>query len=214
MRDKYRNFAELAAAEISDRDYRISVASRESGIVIAAPHGGGIEPGTSEIAKTIGGDDFSLYLFEGIKRTGNRSALHITSSNFDEPQCIGLLKRARLILTIHGEDSDGDTVYIGGRYESGKHLLFKHLQQAEFAPATHPNQELQGLHPQNICNIGQYHAGLQLELAVGLRTSFFASLDRNGRATATPRLTKFTTAVREALLRAVTQGSFAEPGSR
>jgi phage replication-related protein YjqB (UPF0714/DUF867 family) len=53
-------------------------------VAVIAPHGGGIEPGTSELATAIAGDDFSLYLFEGLKSAGN-GELHITSTNFDEP---------------------------------------------------------------------------------------------------------------------------------
>jgi phage replication-related protein YjqB (UPF0714/DUF867 family) len=54
-----------------------------SDVCIIAPHGGKIEKWTSEIATALAGDDYNLYLFEGLKRAKNRD-LHITSSRFDE----------------------------------------------------------------------------------------------------------------------------------
>ena len=51
--DKYASFALLAEAETEGTDYRIHTAPQPSPIVIIAPHGGAIEPGTSEIAAAI-----------------------------------------------------------------------------------------------------------------------------------------------------------------
>src|SRR5512147_3147748 len=112
MRDTYRNFAALSATEPADA-FSISTCDRASRVVVAAPHGGGIEPGTSEIAVAIAGRDLSYYLFEGHKREGN-AALHITSSNFDEPRGLALLRRACCALTVHGEASETEMVYLGG----------------------------------------------------------------------------------------------------
>ena len=50
MADRYSSFIDLAANEQVDIDYRIRVADRGSEAVILAPHGGWIEPETSEIA--------------------------------------------------------------------------------------------------------------------------------------------------------------------
>lgn len=79
MPDKYRNFSELARAETEGKDYRIIARLTDCPILIAAPHGGGIEPYTSELASEIAGSDLSFYSFEGIKETGN-SKLHITTT--------------------------------------------------------------------------------------------------------------------------------------
>jgi phage replication-related protein YjqB (UPF0714/DUF867 family) len=65
---------------------------------------GGIEPGTSEVAKRVAEDDVSYALFEGRKSTGN-SRLHVTNINFDEPRCLELVKTADHVLAIHGEGS-------------------------------------------------------------------------------------------------------------
>jgi phage replication-related protein YjqB (UPF0714/DUF867 family) len=94
MPDRYRNFADLIEKEVPDRDFRVRVRPSKSDTVIIAPHGGGIEPGTSEIAEAIAATDYSFYAFERRKHHGNGS-LHITSSHFDEPQCIALVSNAK-----------------------------------------------------------------------------------------------------------------------
>lgn len=66
MPDRYTSFVDLAANERPDIDYRIRVVDRGSEIGILAPHGGWIEPGTSEIAEAIAGSEFSFYVFESL----------------------------------------------------------------------------------------------------------------------------------------------------
>jgi phage replication-related protein YjqB (UPF0714/DUF867 family) len=63
-KDKYFTFAELAAGE-DPSAYRIVSMPRGSAVAIIAPHGGNIEPGTSELARAVAGQELSLYLFEG-----------------------------------------------------------------------------------------------------------------------------------------------------
>jgi len=198
MPDQYRTFAALCAAEPADA-YSISMRDRGSQIAVAAPHGGGIEPGTSEIALAIAGADLSYYLFEGHKRRGN-AALHITSRHFDEPGGLALLRRAACVLTVHGEASEGATVYLGGLNAALKLDLAAALQRAGYAAREHHDPRLQGLDASNICNAGLGRAGVQLELSAGLRRSFFESLTRAGRAKPTVRLAEFSGIVRAAVL--------------
>jgi phage replication-related protein YjqB (UPF0714/DUF867 family) len=87
--------------------------------LVLAPHAGGIEPGTSELAEAIAARTCSLYMFEGLKRTNNCD-LHITSTHFDEPDCLIALGRSDTVLAIHGEDSDTSVTYIGGRDREGR----------------------------------------------------------------------------------------------
>ncbi len=80
QKDMYANFAALNAMEREGVDFCVCVVPRETiSTVILAPHGGGIELGTSEVAKQIAGEDLSCATFEGRKPTGN-SHLHITST--------------------------------------------------------------------------------------------------------------------------------------
>ena len=197
MPDKYLNFAALAAAEPANA-YSISTWNANSSVVIAAPHAGAIEPGTSEIAMAIAGGELSFYLFEGRKARRNRE-LHITGPRFDEPRCLALLRAARIVLTVHGEDSEKEAVYLGGLHAAALASLRVALKERGYDAREHPDQELQGLHPQNICNIGRTGVGAQLELSVGLRESFFESLTRSGRKKPAPRLFQFACIVRNAL---------------
>ena len=90
--DKYASFALLAEAETEGTDYRIHTAPQPSPIVIIAPHGGAIEPGTSEIAAAIARNSYSLYCFEGLKPDRPHADLHITSERFDESRGVPWLR--------------------------------------------------------------------------------------------------------------------------
>ena len=83
MTDKYKNFEELAANEQEGSDFQVRFRTRRGPMAVIAPHGGGIEPGTSELADAIANADLSFYAFEGIKKAANR-VLHITSGRFDD----------------------------------------------------------------------------------------------------------------------------------
>lgn len=194
--DKYRDYAHLAQHEHRGVDFEFLEINRASEMVVLAPHGGGIEPGTSELAAAIAGKDYSLFLFEGLKATHNFADLHISSHRFDAPGCRPLIQSARTALAIHGEGSLQPVVYLGGSDRLQMTLLQNTLQATGFIVRKHDNPELQGEHPDNICNIGTSHAGVQLEISHGLRAQFFASLDRAGRKQPTPLFHDFVSAVR------------------
>lgn len=94
-RDTYSCFAELKNHEEQNKDYKISISDVGSGITIIAPHGGKIEPGTSDIARKIATQRFNYYCFEGIKKENNE-CLHITSHHFDEPMAVKIIYSKRL----------------------------------------------------------------------------------------------------------------------
>src|SRR5262245_11150501 len=77
--DKYRNFAALEKHERAGSDYDVLVRRAQDRFAIVAPHGGGIEPGTSELADGVAGLEHSFYTFEGLKTSGNGD-LHITAT--------------------------------------------------------------------------------------------------------------------------------------
>lgn len=170
-----------------------------SATVIAAPHGGGIEPGTSEICRGIAGDDLSWYLFEGRKAQRNREDLHITSSSFDEPQCQELIRRSKLVVTVHGEGSESDTVFIGGLHGPTIRALKMALEEAGFTVREHANPNLQGKNRDNICNLGQLGEGVQLELAKGLRRTLFAGQALADRSKTTARFDQLCHAIRRGI---------------
>jgi phage replication-related protein YjqB (UPF0714/DUF867 family) len=200
MADTYPNFAALEQHEQSGIDYAVLVRREEPAFAIVALHGGGIEPGTSEIADAIAVQRWSFYSFEGLKQAGNR-VLHVTSACFDEPMCLVLLSDTNRVVTIHGEESDDDSqgVFVGGLdLELGARM--RSLLKAQgFDVRTHPDPKLQGLDPKNICNRGTAGKGVQLELSHSVRETLFESLTREGRKHPTPRFTVFVDAVARAL---------------
>ncbi|HXY57493.1 MAG TPA: poly-gamma-glutamate hydrolase family protein [Methylocystis sp.] len=177
MADRYSCFAELAAQERAGVDYRVRVVSRSSPVAIVAPHGGRIEPGTSEIADLLAGRDFSLYCFESL---GCGKNLHITSSRFDEPQALALVGAAEIVATVHGRADGGDAaaIWLGGLHAPFRDALAARLERAGFATST--DHHMQGRHPENICNKGRLRAGVQIELPRSMRNAFRSDAERRG----------------------------------
>ena len=197
--DHYANFAELSASERADVDYAVRLWCREAArTVVLAPHGGGIEPGSSEVARKIAGGELSLAVFEGIKSRGN-SRLHVTSTNFDEPGCLELVRAAEYVVAIHGEQGGRAVTFLGGRDAPLGECVRAALESCGFAVEVHEKAELRGVATANICNRGRRGQGIQLELASGLRKRFFESLTAAGRTRPTGDLARYAAAVREGL---------------
>jgi phage replication-related protein YjqB (UPF0714/DUF867 family) len=201
MADRYRDFGELSRNERAGEDYRILLRLSGTTFAVVAPHGGGIEPGTSEIADAIAGEQLSFYAFDGLKNSGN-GALHITSTHFDEPMSLRLVGAAHIVITIHGEESeaDGEGVFLGGLNIELARRIGGVLRVAGFAVSRHPDPDLQGTEPQNLCNRGISGRGLQLELSRTVRREMFSSLSRSGRQHPTQKFHEFVDAIRAVLL--------------
>jgi phage replication-related protein YjqB (UPF0714/DUF867 family) len=164
--------------------------------VIAAPHGGGIEPGTSEIAQAIAAGKHTLYCFEGLKFAGN-TRLHLTSTGFDEPIGLNTIRPAKEVLTIHGCAEPGMITYAGGLDLEGRRRITAVLELAGFTVGE--NALLMGTNPRNLCNRGASGSGVQLEISSGLRRLMFENLSRRGRQKTTPVFSDFVNAVRLAI---------------
>ncbi len=177
MADLYSSFAQLAAHERLGTDYRIRLHDRGSMVAVIAPHGGRIEPGTSEIAAAVADGDLSFYSFEGIRRGRARSDLHITSSRFDEPQALGLMAAVETAIAIHGRaNSEDPAIWVGGRDFRLRDAMIATLNASGFV-ASRCVGRLSGTHPANICNRTASVAGVQLELPRSLRDSLLADLE-------------------------------------
>ena len=187
----FRSFADLAAAYERDRDYRI-VQSRRPGsqVVILALHGGSIEAHTSDIAREIAGQEFNLYLFEGLLKAGNFAALHLSSHLFDEPDCLELLSDCRAVVSVHGCGQAGEIVLAGGRDVKLRDSIAERLRDLGVACSAGP-AGLDAADPMNVCNRGRDGAGVQLEVSLELRRSSRRAL--------------LVRSVREALLEATTR---------
>ncbi|MGI9536986.1 MAG: poly-gamma-glutamate hydrolase family protein [Desulfocapsaceae bacterium] len=166
MADRYRKFEELSRYE---SEFSVDVQDRTSDVTILAPHGGRIEPSTSEVAALIAGDDYNLFCFNGLKDNDNRD-LHITSHRFDHPQALSLVSKSSYVIAVHGCTVNKSFIYLGG-------LDKEVIRQISYELENHQidnewgNYRFRGTHRHNICNRGRFKRGVQLELSRGVRDS-------------------------------------------
>jgi phage replication-related protein YjqB (UPF0714/DUF867 family) len=185
--DRYRNFAQLNKNEREGIDFRICVTRRGPPVAVIAPHGGKIEPATSEITAAIAGNRYGSYCFEGL-RTRPHSDLHITSTRFDEPQCLALIATCDLVVAVHGLDGDQEAVDVGGRDHSLRDRIDANLKAAGFDSTVVTSGSHAAISKSNICNKGRRKAGVQLEITRALR-------DRFMQGPRSPKLAAFADAV-------------------
>ena len=198
MKDIYSNFHELASHNTHGRDYQITLLDRGAAITIIAPHAGGIELGASEIARAIAGDDFNCYLFEGLRGDTNAD-LHITSTRFDEPRGLELVRGSLRVVSVHGCEGDKSKVRVGGLDITVRDQIVEQLCQAGIT-AVQGLGDLSGSLSNNLCNMGRTGQGIQLEFTSGLRRLLFRDLDsRLGRKVVTPLFHTLINTVRDTI---------------
>lgn len=197
--DTYRNFAELARQEQENQDYVILHRDVDSPVAVMAPHGGGIEPGTQDIADALAGGDFAFYALSGIKGAGN-GKLHITSNRFDEPIALRLAGRAAIVVAVHGNRDAGEGVYIGGRSRLLTAKICRALAAAGFNAEIGHTPGLRGISPDNLCNRGTGGEGVQLEISRGLREKMFENLGCRSLRKKTYVFYAFVDTIRQTLL--------------
>ena len=165
--DKYSSFEELQRHETLDKDFTLSFRNAGSRVTIIAPHGGKIEPRTSDLAKRIAGENYNFYCFEGIKEKDN-ACLHITSHRFDEPGAVKLVSKSEVVVALHACTGTAGLVHIGGLNKNLGSLIGGELQDRGIGVSKdHPR--FQGSNPANICNRGATGMGVQLEVTRDLR---------------------------------------------
>ncbi|RSS60540.1 phage replication protein [Streptomyces sp. WAC07061] len=164
---------------------------------ILAIHGGGIEPGTSELClgiagyqpataepRTGGAPLHDYWMFEGLRPAGAQPGngdLHVTSTHNDDPVARSLAAGSANVLSIHGCTAaqaglaaGAKGVVVGGRNTRLRVLLADALGRAGFSIAPGDPEDLNGDLRENICNrtlTGE--GGAQLELTYDLRKSLF-----------------------------------------
>jgi phage replication-related protein YjqB (UPF0714/DUF867 family) len=199
MEDKFTSFQFLKEHYRFGIDYQITGVYRGGTILILAPHGGGIEPGTSELARAIAGDELSFYLFEGILPAKN-NALHITSHHFDEPQCLKILVNFENALVIHGCRRKESVIYVGGGDNELKKRLYSHLRK-KYPIILATTWRYAGQQKMNICNRTKSMRGVQLEFSTGIRKELFANyLTQKGRQVVTSLFTSLIEDIRDVIL--------------
>ena len=189
---------------------------------IIAPHGGGIEAGTSELCLAVAGYDpkdlaatpaggpaHDYWMFEGI-RSSNNAELHVTSTHCDDGVALAFAAGSRNALGLHGCSTtaaglpDGtQAALVGGRSGTFKQYLIQELTAAGFqAIDAASNEALKGEDPENIANRTLVGAGGQLEITTPLRAAMFGTNTIAQRKnTTTAVFWSFTAAIRTAIAR-------------
>ncbi len=196
--DRYGSYQELCRNEQEGHDFVILTKTGTSPLVVMAPHGGGIEPGTVDLAHAVAGSDHAFYAFKGIKPKGN-TALHITSNRFDEPRALRMARRAEWVLTIHGCQESEAVIFVGGRDVQRRAIIRDALRNAGFSAEESLRPGLRGINPNNICNRGYSGRGVQLELSDGLRRQLFDNLRRRRGRRKTDLFYRFANTMRRCL---------------
>jgi phage replication-related protein YjqB (UPF0714/DUF867 family) len=181
--------------------------------VVLAPHGGGIERGTSELCLAVAGYHpanlpqnppagvtYDYWMFEGVREDDNRQ-LHVTSTGCDDAMAVSLCAGSLNALALHGfspeppDFSEDDQVVLVGGFATDttpnplRDSLLAGLRDAQFdarAPAAHG--ELDGNAGCNIVNRTMLGMGAQLELSTPLRDAMFTEHSRPRRKHTTTQL--------------------------
>ncbi|MEU9050172.1 poly-gamma-glutamate hydrolase family protein [Streptomyces sp. NPDC048384] len=184
----YPNFRYLAADKILGIDYDIKNRYGSGTYLLhAAIHGGGIEPPTSQLAAYAAGDAGAWYSFEGLNDLTAEN-LALPAIAFDEPFCVVNTGNSSRTVVWHGvgDQQEAEKVtYISGADPVLASLIVQELNAAGFETDSAP-VSFAGDDPQNICNRNRPRAGVQLDLSLTLRKSFYADGDLSAPATALP----------------------------
>ena len=205
--------------------------------VILAPHGGGIERGTSELCLAVAGYHpanlpitppagvtYDYWMFEGVREGGNAD-LHVTSTGCDDLVAVSLCGGALSALSLHGfkpdnahppRPPDERVVLIGGGDDLLRPLLLQALCDVDLPVEDTGGQgEVGGDDPCNIVNRTLRAKGAQLELSEPLRDTMFGDNSRPGRKhTTTQVFWTFVAACRDALDRFEADPAIASPDVR
>jgi phage replication-related protein YjqB (UPF0714/DUF867 family) len=192
-------------------------------ITIIAPHGGGIEFGTSELCLAVagyhpatlevtppGGVTYDYWMFEGLRASGaGNDQLHVTSTGCDDGAAVSLCGGALNALALHGcttkaagLDPGERKVLVGGRNDTLKRYLLEAFADEVPAIDAAGHKLLDGRGRGNIVNRTLLRMGGQLELTTPLREAMFEENTRPRRKhTTTEVFWTFVAACRAALAR-------------
>lgn len=185
--DAYTSFSQLTLARDTTKQYSIEVTDRLAEVTVLAPHGGGIESGTSQLAEELAGTDWNYYSFKGMMASGN-GRLHLTSANYDDPIAVVLTTSSLIGVALHRQREETDTVCIGGLNKELRDAAAQYLQKAGFN-CENPCKRLPGASCRSIHNRAVL-GGLQLELSITLANELNSDAARRA---------KFTAALRQAI---------------
>lgn len=172
MADTYNSMTELMKTEIEGKDYEVIVQDNDSDILLTSIHGGGIEVGTTEAVECLKEyGNYNIFEFKGIK-SSNNSSLHVTSTHYDAPQLLGIMKETDYAISFHGASGTESVCYMGGNDIELRNAIWSALESAGFNVQLSPPNII-GENSNNITNRTRKSSGVQIELTTAFRESFF-----------------------------------------
>lgn len=179
MADLYPSMTALYATE-PKANWSRTIRNINSTVLVAAPHGGGIEVRTTDVANGIASDVYKYFSFNGLLKSQGYQELHVTSTNYDCPYFKALNDKVDYTYTIHGCSGTTPIAYVGGLDTEAGVNLMNHLRKAGFKTGL-PPAKYAGTSTRNICNKNRRRKGVQVELTRSLRDSLVS----NGKYTST-----------------------------
>lgn len=155
-----------------------------SWLTVAAPHAGTIEEHTGTIAKAVAGEDYNLFIFEGLLPRSEAVKLHVTSTNFRVPELTELQSKSLVTLSVHGiKDRElGSFTVVGGLNRNLGKIIVRSLRANNFK-AYDPFEDkdmpevlhsFTAANPENFVNKTRLQ-GVQLEISVSQRKAIAAN---------------------------------------
>jgi phage replication-related protein YjqB (UPF0714/DUF867 family) len=175
---------------------------------IIAPHGGGIETGTSELCLAVAGYHpatlavtpagavtYDYWMFEALRAADN-DELHVTSTNCDDGVAVSLCAGALNAFALHGctteraELPEGtEAVLVGGRNATLKQRMLEELAAVGIhAIDAAGHKSINGDAPNNIVNRTLLCMGGHLEITTPLRLAMFEVNTRAQRKNTTTQV--------------------------
>ncbi len=145
--------------------------ARHSVVKLFAPHGGCIEPCTGSLVTEIAGETFDYFVFHGMMKKNCFRTLHVSSTRYDEPNCLRMARSSLLAVAIHGCDGWEEYIEIGGGNAEWAADLHSQLRRLGY-PAGRAGKNHRGDDEKNFVNAAVYK-GVQIELSAGFRKSLF-----------------------------------------
>lgn len=205
MADKYSSMTELMndPSLVRGTDWDIETLDSASNIISLAVHGGGIEPGTTELGRVLAEKGtYNFFSFVAKLSSGNVD-LHVTSTRYDAPEIINKIQDSKHSISIHGASGDEALTYMGGGNTALKNLIWTYLEEKGFKCLESPGN-LAGVEPLNIANRTTLGKGVQLELSSQQRKDFFergnwGRANRDNRDTWTTAMYDYAEAIYQAI---------------
>jgi len=176
-KDFYNGMNDLYEKAMKE-NYNIEFNDFVSPITVIAIHGGGIEGGTTEVARELSKlGKYKFFSFKGLiddeLDSSENLKLHVTSNKFTNKMCMDMIVDSCSVISIHGADESNELTYVGGRNYLHKEFIKYELKLAGFEVPNKIRIGLEGYSVNNICNKNYKNGGVQLELSKGLRKLMF-----------------------------------------